>query len=252
MASTRHDTLAIEIKISDDIYKWNEAFDPAAFKKRLPRHFNRPMQRVLIFAVRVMRRVMRERRVIGPKKVALTRALQKKWRWTQLLIDRGELFRAVSWEMDSDKLGGRVGYWKGAENVTDSLYELAKLVIVGGYTPVSQKMRNLFYVLWKTRLQVSGVEPESKFTPATLSGRAAEMWALAPDFEWKPLKAGTTRIHYPPRDVVKPTLNAPELIARILSELSPALFRAVDPRKLRGIPQGVSAKMVYKRTGGSS
>ena len=124
---------------------------------------------------------------VKPKNAALTLALK---RGRSPLVDEGDLFNAIKMERVSETLVF-VGINKAAGE-----YDLAVLLHEGGAIPVSQRMRNMFFLLWLASRQERG---ESGLY-VQLTGRAAELFEKHQD--WYPLRPATRAIVIPPRPFV--------------------------------------------------
>jgi hypothetical protein len=82
----------------------------------------------------------------------------------------------------------------------DDQYNIAIAIHEGATIGVSQKMRNLFYVLWM----------KEKDPTIELEGRARELWDKMSG-GWKPLKESTKAIIIPPRPFIANAMNSGEL-----------------------------------------
>jgi hypothetical protein len=83
---------------------------------------------------------------------------------------------------------------------TSGVYNIAVTIHDGRSIKVTEKMKNLFNILWLKENNPS----------IDLTGRAAELWEKMPG-GWKPLKASTTVIVIPPRPFIKNVWDKGEL-----------------------------------------
>jgi hypothetical protein len=114
---------------------------------------------------------------------------------TKPLVGRsGQLQQAIRHEMVTD-LSAFVGVRRD-----NAKYKIAKTVHDGKSIAVSDRMRNMFEILWKKSM---GANVE-------LTGRAAELWALK-SYGWLPLSPDTEHIVIPPRRFIEDSFRDPAL-----------------------------------------
>jgi hypothetical protein len=106
----------------------------------------------------------------------------------------GQLQQAITHDRITD-----LQYFVGVSRQNDR-YKIAKTVHDGKSIAVSEKMRNMFRILWM-KSQGANVE---------LVGRAAELWALKP-YGWLPLSPSTQHIVIPPRRFIEASFKDPGL-----------------------------------------
>jgi len=112
------------------------------------------------------------------------------------LVDKSSsLFQAIT-----SKVVGDTTTFVGIPS-KDSFYRVAVAIHDGVTIPVTDKMRGLFYMLWRA----------SVGDPVTLEGRAKDLFARYQG--WLPLKASTKAIVLPKREFVKKTFQDSELHA---------------------------------------
>lgn len=81
----------------------------------------------------------------------------------------------------------------------DGEYNIAVAIHEGATIKVTQKMRNMFYILWRKETDPS----------INLTGRAKELWDKMPG-GWKPLNESTKAINIPSRPFIKNALDSDE------------------------------------------
>ena len=98
---------------------------------------------------------------------------------------------------------------------TSAGYNIAKVIHNGKSIKVTQRMRNLFYILFlASKTVASTLSTRSRATkPITLTGRAKELFDKNKDKQWFPLDPGTRFIRIPKRDWIKRTFKDPQLKA---------------------------------------
>lgn len=105
---------------------------------------------------------------------------------------------------------------------TNEGYNIAVTIHEGKTIKVTEKMRNMFYVLW-----LKSIKPSVQLT-----GRAEELWEQMPG-GWLPLKKETTSIHITSRPFIKKVWNDGELqkIATIFwNEALSAAFKEIGQK----------------------
>jgi predicted NUDIX family NTP pyrophosphohydrolase len=101
------------------------------------------------------------------------------------LVDTGrKIFKSVKHKILNDTTA-----WIGVLK-TDPEFKIIRMLNAGGAIPVTQKMRNLFDLLWKAKL--------GRINPSKLKGRAKELWDIT-HAGWMPLSKKTKAIIIPAR-----------------------------------------------------
>lgn len=126
------------------------------------------------------------------------------------LVDKGDLFKAIT-SQPRNAFEAFVGIL-----MTDGLYDVALAVHDGVSIKVTDKMRNMFYVLWQASI---GEIPASK-----LEGRAAELFARYKN--WRPLRESTSNIVIPARPFIRKAFQSRELRAKVKAHWELALTAA--------------------------
>lgn len=191
------------------------AVDPRRFQIALDRHIPRATMLNAHLVQREIRQAIKSG-MFHPN-AALTIAIKRS---SKPLVDTGHgLFQAVN----IDKINNyRVftGVLK-----TDAFYNVAVALHEGVQIKVSDKMRGLFYVLWRAS--------QGSIQPSELTGRAAELWARKPG-GWLPLAASTQAIVIPARPFLVKAFNDPELRDMVQRNWQAAV--AASFRELTNIP----------------
>lgn len=161
------------------------ALDPRRFEKTLRKFARVASERNGLLAVGAVRREVRRGGFLPNK--ALT--IHIKGEGKKPLVDSGtRLFQGLTSKVQND-FEVFVGFLLGGPN-----FDAAAAVHEGATIQVTQKMRNMFRLLWMASV--------GNFDPANLTGRAAELWAQAPS-GWLPLKPSTTKIRIRARPFIK-------------------------------------------------
>lgn len=96
-------------------------------------------------------------------------------------------------------------------------YDIAETLHEGATIPVTDKMRNLFRVLFFASV--------GRFDPGALTGRAAELWRLRPG-GWKRLNPSTTAIIIPSRPFIERAFADPGMRREVKENWETALQAA--------------------------
>lgn len=156
------------------------------------------------------------KRGVKPANAALTIALKGS---SKPLVNHGDLFGAVRGEQTAWNRG-----FVGINSKADA-FDLAKTLHKGVRIKVTQRMRNLFRVLFFA----SKARREGTQMPK-LSGRAAELFAMHKD--WYPLSQDTTVIRIPARPVITNALRSATAKEIAKKEWTDAVNRAI--KEMRG------------------
>jgi len=184
--------MATEWKKTGDWGKLSRAFRKHQFSSAMRKHIRRATELNGLLGVRTIRKVIQAGN-FKPNK-PLTTAIKGS---TKPLVDNSSsLFQAIGQKIVDDKTVF-VGVLK-----TDRFYNVGVALHEGTEITVTQRMRNLFYVLWKVSI--------GDWQPSKLSGRAAELWERMPG-GWERLKPNTPAIVIPSRPFVKAAFDLPDL-----------------------------------------
>ncbi len=165
--------------------RWAKALDPKRFEKALRRHMPLATKRIGLLAVGTVRREVR--RGGFARNAELT--IHIKGTGKKPLVDSSRrLFQGLTSQVQ-DASTVFVGFLLGGPN-----FDAAAAIHEGATIRVSQKMRNMFRLLWMASV--------GNMDPSRLTGRAAELWARAPG-GWLPLKPSTTVIRIPRRPFIE-------------------------------------------------
>jgi hypothetical protein len=105
---------------------------------------------------------------------------------------------------------GPTSFWVGIKKA-DKNYQKAQRIINGALVPVTDSMRSMFDLLaWAS---------EGRVDPASLSGRAAELWSRQA-YGWLPLSASTTHILIVPRPFLEQAYADVEIGADLESQIA--------------------------------
>lgn len=205
--------MKIEFKWDRGMQRMRRAVDPARFQEAMNRH----VPRATMLNAHLVQKEIREtiRSGLFHPNAALTIAIKRS---SKPLVDTGHgLFQAVNIEQVND-YKVFVGVLK-----SDDFYNVAIAIHDGATVKVSEKMRGMFYVLWKAST--------GQIPPSELTGRAAELWSRKPG-GWLPLKQSTTAIIIPARPFMVKAFSNPELRAMVQRNWHAALaasFRDLAP-----------------------
>lgn len=155
---------------------------------------------------------------IGPNNKPLTVMIKKR---DHPLLDSGRMREAVE---------AVIVDWKTASVGIPSSspsYKVAKWVSEGRSVPVTDRMRQMFKMLW--------LVSEGRLEPSRLQGRAAELWSRSTG-PWYPLSDNTRIIRIPPRPFIELTTKRPDVKAKIRKTYATALANTwrVHVRSARG------------------
>jgi len=139
------------------------------------------------------------------------------------LVDEALLFQAVTHQRIDGKTAF-AGVIRRARGKGGDLADIATMLHEGASLPVTPAMRGLFYVLAQAT--------QGKRDPATLTGRAAEIFAqLKGKGPIYPLKPGTTVIVIPPRPFLREVFEDKGLLAKMKTNWARASGEAVAGKK---------------------
>lgn len=175
--------MSTSIKFDKGWKKLHKALDPKTFGPVLERQ----VKKANAFNGKVMQAAIRRviKSNVPPANRALTVAIKKS---SKSLVDKGDLWGSVSsHQLSWDKVF--VGIHR-----THSAYNIGRFLHDGGSIPVTDRMRNMFTLLWYAS--------NGSLDPSKLEGRAAELWERMPG-GWLPLKPSTAAIVIPSRPFIK-------------------------------------------------
>jgi hypothetical protein len=187
---------------------FHKAIDPKSLQPELRRELAKATRRNGLLAVREVRQTIR--RGVPPANAPLTIEIKGS---DKPLVDKGSgLFQAITSVQVGD-LEVFVGVLR-----TDKHYNIGLALHEGAAAKVTDKMRALFNVLWHTST--------GRRHPASLTGRAAELWERKPG-GWMPLRPSTTVIKIPPRPFMEIAFKSKDLQRRVMQEWEQAVQRAL-------------------------
>lgn len=103
------------------------------------------------------------------------------------LVAKGELFQAIT-----SAIIDNYTVVVGVPQSNQKAYNVATIVADGAAVPVTDKMRGMFFALWKAAI--------GELEPGRLDGRAKELWEQSKGWNgWKPLSPDTDTIIIPAR-----------------------------------------------------
>ena len=185
-----------------------QALDDAKFRKKLAQHVRRANK---INGLVVQRKIRQD---IKAKKYAPNAPLTIALKGSKTpLVDSGGLFQAITMEVVGDAV------FVGVKR-TNGLYDVALALHEGVTIPVTEPMRRLFWTLWKASV--------GSIDPATLTGRAKELWEQMPG-GWKPISKDTKAIVIPERPFIRQAFADAGLKAKIAENWEAALKAALTP-----------------------
>ena len=171
-----------------------KAFDPRRFKAVARKHLRMASRRNGVIAQARIREFIRANEGGFTKNADLTVAIKGEGK--NPLVDTAQsLFQAITYVVVDDTTT-----FVGVPS-KDSFYDVARAIHEGTSIPVSDKMRGMFYMLWRA----------SVGDPVALEGRAKQLFAKNQD--WLPLRASTTAIVIPPRPYMTKAFDDPKLRA---------------------------------------
>jgi hypothetical protein len=180
-----------------------------------PSQFTKKMKSRIAYANRLNAAIM-QRKIRGviksnvpPPNAPLTIIVKGS---SKTLVDHGALFQGIA-AQTVDQMNTFVGVVS-----TSDVYNLAVALHEGATIKVTDKMRNLFSMLWAVSV---GAAPASKLT-----GRALELWNRMPG-GWHRLKTTTTVIHIPPRPFIRTAFEDSATKAKIVSNWEDAVQSAL-------------------------
>lgn len=194
---------------------FRKAIDPTAFGARLERQVGAATRVNAYLVARRIRKSIKDR--IPPGNADLTTAIKRS---TKPLVDRGDLWKAISAQVVDWKTGF-AGLLRTAR--TTPRAELVNLGVVlheGTSIRVTDRMRRMFRAL--ANATSSGGADASK-----LRGRARELYDRNPAVRWRPIADSTTVIRIPGRPFLRDALEDQELRREIVQNWAQAVRRAL-------------------------
>lgn len=128
---------------------------------------------------------------VPPENADLTIALKKSG---IPLVHTGKLLESVYWKRTSAKKNPAITI--GVPNTKKN-----RAVVGGESFRVTREMRALFFILWQVSI--------GKMEASKLRGRAAKLWRMYPQRNWKRLSRTTSVINVPKRDILGPIVASP-------------------------------------------
>ena len=184
--------------------KYGNAHEVRNFQRRLQRHKKKAFDNI---AREIVRTVIGK----GGYQPNAPLTLLLKSGKTPLSDTGKKLTKAISTKtISKDKLF--IGFTK-----TSKFYPQARMIHDGGSIKVSQRMRNMFFILW---LVSKGDRDAS-----TLTGRAAELWKK--NQQWFPLAASTKAIRIPARPFMEDIFKDPKIVAKARREFIKAINKTL-------------------------
>jgi hypothetical protein len=184
-----------EIKFSVDLKgfeKWAKMLMPQSYDRHFRAHIPRATGQNALFFAAGLRKTIQSSKGLTPN-APLTQAIKGA---DKPLVDYGDLFKNITHQKIDE-----LSYFVGLKR-TEKDFDVAKFVTEGGAIPVTDRMRSMFFFLWKAS--------EGNFDPGKLTGRAQELWSRKSG-GWLPLAESTTVIVIPERNFVAITMADPSL-----------------------------------------
>jgi len=195
-----------------------KALDPSRFGAAARKHLRKAAGRVGVIAVERVRAQIRGNQGGFTKNADLTIAI--KGAGKNPLVDTGQSLNQAITHIVVDDTTTFVGVPSKS-----SFYKIALLIHEGNEgkaIPVTEKMRGMFYMLWR----------KSVGDPVTLEGRAKELYAKYPG-PWFPLRASTKFIVLPRRPYMEQAF-ADESLKKMAREQWQDAINAAMKEQARG------------------
>jgi len=185
--------------------KYGDAHEIRKFQRKLQRHRKRAFDAI---ARSIVKEVINNSSSFKSN-APLTLLLKS---GSRPLSDTGRnLFKAIGTQvLSKDKLF--VGLLR-----TNKFYAQAKLIHDGGTIAVTEKMRNMFYILW--------LVSKGDMDPSKLTGRAAELWGM--NQTWYPLAETTKAIKIPSRPFMEEVFRNKKVIEMARLEFRKAVNKTL-------------------------
>ena len=135
------------------------------------------------------------------------------------LVDKGNIFKSIT-SVVLTPFTAEVGFIRGSTNANVGI-----VIHEGAIIKVTPAMRGMFAAL----ASVS----DGSASPASLSGRAKELWERRPKSGWKALKPSTTAIKIPARPFIKKTMENPLLNKLMGDNWNAAVAAAIVGKKAK-------------------
>lgn len=198
--------------------KWKsfrKAIDPATLTPVLQKEMAAATRRNGKLAERMIRKIIQDG--ILPFNADLTEWIKGS---DKPLVDTGTgIFQAITSLAVSD-FEVFVGVLRQSK-----FYDIAESLHEGVAIKVTPRMRGMFHALWEAS--------EGRRDPATLTGRAAELWERRSG-GWLPLRASTVVIKIPPRPFIAAAFSSPELKRQVVDQWEKAAQRALVKNARKG------------------
>lgn len=202
-----------EFKIKG-LKRWRKALDARGFDEEARKRIRIATALNGKVVEAAMRKVLQSGRLRA--NAALTIAIKKS---SKPLVDQGTLFQSITSQVVDD-FTAFVGVLRSSP-----AYDLVQTLHEGVRIKVTQKMRGLFYMLWRAST--------GNIDSGRLTGRAAELWARMPG-GWFPLAASTKVIVIPPRRFILAAFRAKGVIDQCRRNWEKALDDTFSARAKAG------------------
>ena len=191
--------------------KWVHAMDPVGMTKEMKAQMMKASKLNGKLGEAMMRKAIKNGGFTA--NAALTQAIKGS---EKPLVDGGTLFQAItsvviSWDT----------VFVGVMRTQGDAFNVGLIVYQGAQVNVTERMRGLFFVLWKASM---GETPGGELT-----GRAAELWGRKPG-GWYPLSGDKTKIIIPPRRWVDEAYRDPSIKRKIKANWARALKKTMKRR----------------------
>jgi hypothetical protein len=196
------------IKLTTGWKKLSKMIDPKKFIAAGPTIMRKANGVAGLYAVRAIRQEIKNG-AYAPN-APLTIAIKGS---SKPLVDTGNLFKAITHKMVDDYT-----VWVGVL-FTSGSYNLSVALHEGATIKVTEKMRNLFELLFRAS--------KGKLSPSKLTGRAAEIWERARTKEFFPLRKSTSQIVIPPRPFMRRAIESSDLQLRVQGIWFEAIAKAM-------------------------
>lgn len=201
--------------------EWNVVCSPTRFRSVLRKHMSRATELNGMVAARAQRETIQASKGLKAN-AALTVFIKGS---NKPLVDNADLFGSITYEVVNE-----FTVFAGVMREDEEGFNIALALHEGFQTTVTPAMRGMFFALWKVG--------KGEMDPASLTGRAAQLWAARPG-QWLPLSEETTVITTPGRPWVSITFADDAFKAKIASNWNQAL-------------EAVFKELANKGSGGSS
>lgn len=195
--------------------RWKKALDARGFDQAARRHMRTATELNGKVAEKIIRKALQSGRGLK-KNAALTQVIKGS---NNPLVDDGTLFQAITSQVIDD-----FTVFAGVLR-KDKDFDVAVAVHQGAQAKVTNKMRGMFFVLWRAS--------EGALDPGELTGRAKELFGRMSK-GWLPLMNETEVILIPPRPFIRTAFANTQMIKQVRDNWKLALELAFRERAKGG------------------